>query len=98
MDNVRKNAYRFLLYSAMLDIRQIARMRLRWWNSISVAGGGVRRTRLAGHIADCIHNLALFAAYDFERFDEDWFWRELEGLQKRYPESDPAHCQNRFEF
>jgi hypothetical protein len=84
MDDVRKNAYRFLLCSAMLDIRQIARMRPRWWNSISFTWGG-RRARSAGLIADCIHNLALFAANDFERFDEDRLWRELEGLQKRYP-------------
>ena len=96
MDDARKNAYRYLLYWAMLDIRQIAWLRPRWWNPFSVAKE-LRRARLAGSIADCMHNLAMFAAYDFDRFEEDWFWPELEDLQKRYPDFDSARYRNRFE-
>lgn len=76
MEHRRKQAYRYLLYRAMLDIRPICWMPLGSFNPFrwKETAGRVRR---AGVIADWLHNLALFSALDFERFDEDWFWREL---------------------
>lgn len=99
MDDHRKRAYRYLLYWAMLEIRPIAWLRLRtlrllnpwhWRNE-------VRRIRGAGAIADWLHNLALFSALDFARFDEARFWGELDDLIRRHPEYELGHYRNLFE-
>ncbi len=99
MDGTRKQAYRYLLYWAMLDIRPIAwirldtRQMLNPWHWRQVA----RLRRRAGVIADWLHNLALFSALDFEGFDEEWFWRELEAFNRRNPEYGLMHYRERFE-
>lgn len=94
MDECRKNAYRYLLYWAMLDIRPIAWMRLRnpfRWPS------DFRRMRRAGALADWLHNLALFASLDFARFDEEQFWKDGRSLASRDPGLDLARYQQIFE-
>jgi len=94
MDEQRKNAYRYLLYWAMLDIRAIAWLRLRnpfrW-------PGEIRRIRRAGALADWLHNLAFFSSRDFMHFDEDWFWRDGRSLEAHYPSIDLAGYQRIFE-
>ena len=35
-------------------------------------------------LADAFHNLALFSVEDFERFDEERFWKEIEALGRRH--------------
>lgn len=94
MDERRKNAYRYLLYWAMLDIRPIAWLRLgnplRWPDE-------VRRIRRAGALADWLHNLALFSSLDFARFDEEWFWRDGRSLEARYPGLDLERYRRIFE-
>ena len=94
MDERRKNAYRYLLYWAMLDIRPIAWLRLR--NPLRWPGE-FRRVRHAGALADWLHNLALFASLDFVRFDEEWFWKDGRSLEARYPGLDLARYQRIFE-
>ena len=97
MDERRKRAYRYLLYYAMLDIRPIAWIRFSFlqvlnpfsWQHLK------NRARMAGSVADCFHNLALFSALDFVRFDEDWFWRGMEN--SRRPKIDVALYRARFE-
>jgi len=42
--------------------------------------------RIAGGIADWLHNLALFSAIDFEGFDESAFWTRLEWLRDSFPD------------
>lgn len=99
MDEKRKKAYRYLLYHAMLDIRPIAWMpsgliRLlnpfRWRETVS-------RIRRAGVVADWLHNLALFSVVDFERFDEEWFWRELRNFENRHPDFSLSSYKDVFE-
>lgn len=100
MDDHRKNAYRYLLYRAMLEIRPIAWVR--WFHGWRVLNPlhwrwQFRRVRYAGSLADWLHNLALFSSLDFERFDEDWFWRDLEYLSKGYPNFEPTRYRVIFE-
>jgi hypothetical protein len=79
-----KGAYRHLLYWAMLDIRQLNQPRkpvslnpLEWKR-------GYEAGRMAGIIADWLHNLAYYSARDFVGFDEVWFWKEYEGVLNRH--------------
>jgi hypothetical protein len=88
MDEVRKRAYRLLLYHAMLDIRPIAWMPLGWIRTLNpfkwhTTANDIRR---AGEIADWLHNLASYSAHDFKDFNEEWFWRELDHFHQRHPE------------
>jgi len=76
MDEQRKNAYRQLLYSAMLDIRiccpfhgDLSADPVVWRNQYV-------RSRIAGAIADWLHNLAHQASCDFAGFTEEEFWQE----------------------
>ena len=91
MSEQQKNAYRHLLYWAMLDIR----IRCQPYGRPSINPfEWYRRYRaglIAGAIADWLHNLAGFAAYDFEGFDEKRFWDEHSGLCKRFPDADLEH-------
>jgi hypothetical protein len=99
MDDRRKRAYRHLLYWALLEIRLIAWIRLNVWRLLNPfrwreSIGFVRR---AGIIADWLHNLAAFSVDDFEGFNEDWFWKELKGIEKRHPEYQLSAFRNVFE-
>ena len=99
MDEQRKKAYRYMLYHAMLDIRPSAWMssglfRLLnpfYWRHV------FQRVRRAGVIADWLHNLALFSALDFERFDEEWFWGDFQNYEKRYPAAHLSTYKVMFE-
>jgi hypothetical protein len=86
MDETRKRAYRYLLYTALLDIRANTWFSVGpgWWHPrfLRRALHSLRRSNI---VADCFHNLAHFAALDFENFDEAWFWRDLAHLDARYP-------------
>jgi len=94
MDERRKNAYRYLLYWATLDIRTIAWLRfrnpLRWPDLI-------RRVRQAGALADWFHNLALYSSLDFARFDEECFWKAGRSLQVRHTSLDVERYHRIFE-
>ncbi len=87
MDERRKQAYRYLLYKAMLDIRQISWLPLKWYSPFSPMFWvrNIPRVRRAGEIADWLHNLAFFSMLDFEGFGEDWFWQDYQRLCERYP-------------
>jgi hypothetical protein len=84
LSGAEKSAYRNLLYWAMLDIRMLCQSRgpescnpLKVWRQY-------RESRLAGALADWLHNLAQHAATDFDRFDTEWFWREYSYLCRDY--------------
>jgi len=96
MDEPRKNAYRYLLYWALLDIRQVAWIRVPWWNPFSWPRCW-RHVRYAGRVADWLHNLAFFASAEFDGFDEDLFWDEVQSLEKRFPDFSPLRYRNVFE-
>jgi hypothetical protein len=96
----RKQAYRWLFYMAMLDIRQLQwisgswRQRLNpyWWRDVS------RRVKLAGNIAEWLHNLAIFSVLDFEHFDEERFWRDYQWLLDNNPSAELDYYRNEFEM
>ena len=86
MDEHRKNAYRYLLYCAMLDIRGIQYITyrpLRLLNPFALRRE-LRRAARAGAVADWLHNLAAHSAHDFDEFKEDWFWDQYERMVKWY--------------
>ncbi|MEI6232574.1 MAG: hypothetical protein WCT04_05950 [Planctomycetota bacterium] len=80
MDDNRKNAYRYLIYWAMLDIRPIEWITHRPFYLLNpfALWSALRRVSRAGAIACWLHNLAAASAMDFKGFDEGWFWREYE--------------------
>src|SRR2546428_406925 len=69
-----REAYRNLLYEAMLDIRNLCQPRGRASRNPLVWHRQYRQGRVAGALADWLHNLAQYAATDFRSFDTDWFW------------------------
>lgn len=88
MDEARKAAFRQILYSAMLEMRAHRpvssldeRSMLRWLKFPAC----FRRVRELQDLADALHNLALFAARDFDHFDEAWFWKDMARLEQRHP-------------
>ncbi|MEQ8789522.1 MAG: hypothetical protein RIC55_24725 [Pirellulaceae bacterium] len=96
MDDQRKNAYRYLLYWAMLDIRLVAWIRLPWWNPFAWRQTW-RRIHYAGSVADWLHNLAFFASTEFEGFDEEWFWNELHSFERRFGDFDLGRYKSVFD-
>ena len=44
-----------------------------------------------------MHNLAAFSAYDFERFDEEWFWRDYEHFSICHPAREWFDFKREFE-
>jgi len=81
----------------MLDIRNKCQPRskesrnpLQWWRQY-------RQSRAAGAVADWLHNLALYSAGDFHTFDEQWFWREFDGMSKRFKDIDFSHYRSTYE-
>jgi hypothetical protein len=87
MDSAQKYAYRYLIYEATLCIRPIAHVGGEWWERWNILYWHRQRkqTRGAGQVANWLHNLALFSAVDFDGFDEDTFWSELECLRSAFP-------------
>ena len=77
-----KAAYRYLLYQAMLDIRMLCQPRLSWnpldWQQ------QYQSNFIAGRIADCLHNMAMYAAQDFRGFDAVWFWRGYDIIFRKF--------------
>ncbi len=83
MDEIQKNAYRHLLYHAMLDIRAFSQSRGSESYNPLVWRRQYRDSRIAGAIADWLHNLACYTARDFVGFDEIWFWKEYDHFSRR---------------
>jgi hypothetical protein len=84
LSEAEKKAYRNLLYWAMLDIRMLCQSRNLESHNPFVWRRQYLNSRAAGALADWLHNLAQHAATDFNRFDTEWFWREYDGLTKRF--------------
>jgi hypothetical protein len=89
MDENRKNAYRYLLYRAMLDIRgdqgqlysEVQKI-----NPETLKKAVQSVTYRTWCLAEWLHNLAFFACNDFRRFDEDLFWNDSETCCREFPE------------
>ena len=48
------------------------------------------RGRLAGAIADWLHNLAYYSIYDFRGFDMEEFWQRYESICQRFEQLRPG--------
>lgn len=97
MDELCKNAYRNLLYRAMIDIRTLCQSGgsvscnpIEWYRQY-------HRSRVAGALADWLHNLAMYAARDFEGFDEELFWNAYDRVLHRFPNSPLQYYRALFE-
>lgn len=69
----------------MLDIRIYCQSRGEASPDLAVRERQYQDSRIAGAIADWLHNLAKAAADDFERFNEDAFWKTHGYLCARFP-------------
>ena len=86
MTDQNKDAYRHLLYVAMLAIRNSCQPDGDESRSPVVWLRQYRRSRVAGAIAGWLHNLAQFNSLDFARFDQEHFWKEHKDLCRRFPD------------
>ena len=74
-------AYRHLLYQALVWLR--AGGSHDWWNPVTWWRAAVQ-LRQARSLAYCFHNLAFFVQHDFDGFDEQRFWRDVELLRRDF--------------
>lgn len=95
MDERRKNAYRYLLYQFMLDIRTTpifeSALPADWTAELRD-----NRLRYSGSVAYLLHNFALQAATDFVDFDEERFWRNIEACNQIGPKDYLSHFRKVF--
>ena len=100
MDDVRKRAYRLVLYHGMVDIRRHVGLnpyKLPKVSEIRELPVIIERYRYVILMADALHNLAYFAAHDFEGFDEARFWMDLDGMFEFVEKSPGFDYRGRFE-
>jgi hypothetical protein len=97
MDDQPKYAYRQLLYWAMLDIRIYCQSRSDSSADPTVWREQYERNRIAGAIADWLHNLADQSSRDFEGFTEDGFWQTHAHFCRRFPDGAFAVYRTRFD-
>ena len=98
VDEQRKQAYRWLLYWATLEIRPLRWIGQSWrdWLNPMRWLHYSRRVRMSGALADWLHNLAMFSALDFHDFDEERFWRDYEWFEKNYPSVRMVNYRDEF--
>jgi hypothetical protein len=88
VDEQRKRAYRVLVGAALLHLK---------WDLACVLGGlswlrprrlvwEARAVRTAAYRAYAFHNLAIHSAWEFERLDEESFWRDVEWFRGKCPD------------
>src|SRR5688500_7546997 len=89
MDEARVRAYRVLLAQGLLHLKwDLARFYgglslTRPWRLLSES----RAARTAASRAFAFHNLAIFAASDFEGFSEERFWADINGFRSDCPDA-----------
>lgn len=97
MDEQRKYAYRQLLYWAMLDIRIYCQSRGEASTDPAVWQQQYEHSRIAGAIADWLHNLADQASRDFAGFNEEGFWQQHAYFCRRFPDGSFTVYRQRFD-
>lgn len=77
----------------MLDIRNLCQSRgseglnpVQWRSQY-------RDSRIAGKLADWLHNPACYASMDFKGFDADYFWQEYDGKCRRFALNNTGRYQ-----
>lgn len=94
MDDNRKNAYRYLLYYFLIEIRTIPTP------SQTIAHDSDALTLhsyYAGAVAYQLHNFALVCANDFRGFDEGQFWAGIQHFSINNPKININHYQKVFD-
>lgn len=99
VEEQRKLAYRHLIYWAMLNIRPLEWLGRRGWRSWSPVywRRESRRVQCAGAVANWLHNLALYSALNFQRFDEARFWLDFERVRSLFPEFGLEYYRAEFD-
>jgi hypothetical protein len=71
----------------MLEIRPLLWLEYGWRRRFNPLRWKSNReqVRIAGGIADWLHNLAIYSALNFDHFDEDWFWKDYQWLLDQHP-------------
>ncbi|WP_310396970.1 hypothetical protein [Hymenobacter sp.] len=90
MDDIRKAAYRGILYNFLLDIRTVPALLKDDARAITIG-------KYAGPIAYQLHNLALASVNDFAGFDEALFWASIDAFKNRNPSIQITHFRLQFE-
>ena len=83
-----KAAYRYLLYQAMLDIRRLCQPRLSW--NPKVWQRQYHNCRIAGSIANWLHNRVQCSFDDSCGFNAYWFWQDYDTLCTRFQRLGPG--------
>jgi len=93
MDDNRKNAYRYLLYHFLLEIRTIPTPDQPPFSLEQLE----KRSYYAGAVAYRLHNFALAVASDFTGFCEEDFWAGLRHFSASNPKIDLSHYRKVFD-
>ncbi|MCR5888663.1 hypothetical protein LRS06_12980 [Hymenobacter sp. J193] len=90
MDEIRKAAYRHILYQFLLDVRT---------EPVPLMDDerAIIKGKYAGPVAYQLHNLALASVNDFVDFDESHFWASINGFNQRNPDTTILHFRVVFE-
>ena len=82
MARTRQEAYRHLLYVALIDLRS-GQWGWPWWSPRSWCGARRELHRVKA-MAHCFRNLADFSVREFEGFEEEAFWRDIDSVGKTF--------------
>lgn len=87
MDSKRKALYRELLWWAMVDMRSHSGSAVGTWRSLlSRYRRSYRRVNQFTYaMSQWLHNTALYAAMDFDGFNEKLFWRDYQQFRQSFP-------------
>jgi hypothetical protein len=88
MDELRQAAYRHLLYVALIDARNYCQPRAAVSYNPMVWFRQYHQSRIAGAIADWLHNLADASSKLHTGFSEETFWREHAYLCQKFPHAE----------
>ena len=98
MEADRERAYRLLISAVFLHVKwDLSCMygRVSWspWR----LRHQYRNARRAAYRVATFHNLAIFSTWNFERFSEERFWREVDQFLHDFPESNWSNYRGMFE-
>ena len=97
MNEIRKNAYRYLLYQFLIEIRTVPIPPNTQESSATYNESLAKHHYYAGAVAYQLHNFALASANNFKDFSEAHFWAGLEHFSESNPEI-PIHARYRKVF
>ncbi|WP_169515035.1 hypothetical protein [Hymenobacter norwichensis] len=86
MDANRKNAYRYLLYQFLIEVRTVPVPPSPQPFDTATFEWLAKRNYYTGAVAYQLHNFGLAVANDFTDFDEEHFWAGLEHFSNQNPE------------